>query len=83
MSKQEGMIANLLLASIISTHRLSQIAFMVMNMYITCMETVLQVHENSCTVLIPLCKSNLNQLMCSSIFLPCAWLTNQKMNLIG
>ena len=28
--------------------------------HVTCTQTVLRVHENSCTVLIPLCKNNLN-----------------------
>ena len=38
------------------------------------MHTVLQVHENSCMILIPLCKNNLNLPICSSFFLPCTWL---------
>ena len=67
-SKQEGIIENLLLISMISTHRPSQIVCTVTKVYVTCMQTALRVHENLCTVLIPLCKSNLNQLMCPSIF---------------
>ena len=54
----------------------SQIACMITNcVYVTCTQTVLCMHKNLCTALIPLCKNNLNQLMClSSFFLPCAWL---------
>ena len=37
-------------------------------MHITCMQTALDVHKNLCTVLIPLCKNNLNLPMCSSFF---------------
>ena len=34
----------------------------------------LDMHKNSCTVLIPLCKNNLIMPMCSSFFLPWTWL---------
>ena len=36
--------------------RSSQIACMVMSMHVTCTQTVLHVHENSCTALIPMRK---------------------------
>ena len=32
----------------------------VTTMHVTCMQTALHVYENSCTLLIPLCKNNLN-----------------------
>ena len=35
---------------------------------IACMQTALQVNENSCMVLILVCKNNLNLSMCSSFF---------------
>ena len=31
-----------------------------MTVHVTCMQTALRVHKNLCTVLIPLCKNNLN-----------------------
>ena len=40
----------------------------------TCTRMAIHVPKKSCTVLIPLCKNNLNQPMSSSFFLPCAWL---------
>ena len=40
--------------------RPSQSACTVMTVHITCTVTALRVHENSCTVLIPRCKNNLN-----------------------
>ena len=39
-----------------------------------CMQMALHQYKNLCMVLIPLCKNNLNLPMCSSFFLPCAWL---------
>ena len=46
-------------------------------MYITCMQTMLHVHKNPCTALIPLCRNYLNLPLCLFI-LPCAWLINQE-----
>ena len=43
-------------------------------MHVTCTQTALHMHKNSCTILIPLCKNNLNMPMPSSFILPCAWL---------
>ena len=37
-----------------------QIACTVTTVHITCMQTMLCIHKNLCTVLIPLCKNNLN-----------------------
>ena len=56
-------------------HRSSQIAWTVVtvHVHITCMQKVLHEHENPCTLLIPLCKNNLNLPMCF-FFLPHAWL---------
>ena len=42
--------------------------------HVMCKQTVLHVQKNSCTALIPLCKNTLNLPMCSSFFLPYAWL---------
>ena len=44
---------------IIEEVRPSQIACKVITVYVTCTQTALCVHENSCTVLIPLRKNNL------------------------
>ena len=55
-------------------HRSSQIAWIVTTVYAMYTQTALHIHENSCTVLIPLCKNNLNLPMCPSFFLPYAWL---------
>ena len=41
-------------------HRPSQIACTVTIVHVTCTQKAFHVHENSCTVLIPLCKNNLN-----------------------
>ena len=40
--------------------RPTQIVCMAATVHIMCMQMVLRVHENLCTVLIPLCKNNLN-----------------------
>ena len=56
---------------IIVNARPSQIACMVTTVHVTCMETVLHVHENLCTVLIPLCKNNLNLTICSFFSVLC------------
>ena len=40
--------------------RPSQIGCTVTTMHVTYRQTALGVHENSCTLLIPLCKNNLN-----------------------
>ena len=56
--------------------RLSQIACMVMTMHVTCTQTVLHVHENSCTVLIPLCENNLNLPRC--FFLSVCFVTSSR-----
>ena len=47
---------------------------MVTTVYISCMQTVLRVHENLCKALIPLCKTNWNLPMSSCFSLPCTWL---------
>ena len=44
------------------------------------MQKALHVHENLCTVLIPLCKNSLNLPMC--FFLPCAWLPFPLVHLV-
>ena len=48
--------------------RPSQIVCTVMT--VTCTQTALYVCKNSCTLLIPLCKNNLNLPMCSFFFYP-------------
>ena len=42
-------------------------------MYIMYMQLALCIPENPCTVLIPLCKNNLNLPMCLSFFQPCSF----------
>ena len=46
-------------------------AFTVVTVHVTCTQTESRVHENSCALLIPLSKDNMNQ---SVFFLLCAWL---------
>ena len=53
--------------------RSSQIACTVSTVHVMYMQATLCVHKNLCTVLIPLCKNNLNLSMVSSFFLPCAY----------
>ena len=49
--------------------RPSQTACTVTTIYVTCMQMMLHMYRNLCTALIPpLCKNNLNLLMCSSFF---------------
>ena len=45
-------------------------------LYVTCTQTALHMHENLCTILIPLCKNNLDLPMFFFFFffLPCVWL---------
>ena len=56
----------------ISLHKLSDLIFGITGLHklraVTTTQTTLRVHENSCTVLIPLCKNNLNLSMCSAFF---------------
>ena len=51
-------------------YRPSPIACTLTTVYVTCTQTVLHVHENSYTVLISLCKNNLNLPTYSSFFCP-------------
>ena len=46
-----------------NSNRPSKIACTVTNVHVTCTQTALRVQGNSCTLLIPLCKNNLNLLM--------------------
>ena len=49
-----------------SNLRPSQIACTVTTVHVTCLQTALNMHKDLCILLIPLCKSNFNLLMCSS-----------------
>ena len=54
--------------NVVAMNRPSQIACTVKTVRVTCTQKKLHAHENSCTVLISLCKNNLNLSKCSSFF---------------
>ena len=47
-------------------NRLSQVACIILTVWVTCTQTALRVRKNSCAVLIPLCKNNFKLPMCLS-----------------
>ena len=69
----------------ISLHKLSDLIFGITGLHklraVTTTQTALSVHENSCTVLIPLCKNNLNLSMCSAFFSALCLVTSSSCSL--
>ena len=71
----------------ISLHKLSDLIFGITGLHelraVTTTQTALCVHENLCTVLIPLCKNNLNLSMCLTFFSALCLVTSSSCSLCG